>query len=185
MQNIHTQDPKFFLQPATPEDAALVVSFMKKLGAFQKMSDKITATPERIERLLAAKQGEAVFGVYDGKIVSFAYFHQKSSAFTGRLGLYIDGFFVDDAVRGKGLGNTMMQFLSQHALDRGCEMLEWGCLDWNAPAIEFYQNLGAYCVDTMHIYRLSPENLAANALLFKDSKQTELDVIVRTDHAYR
>ncbi len=167
MPNIQTQDPKFFLQMATPEDAALVVSFMKKLGAFQKMSDKITATPERIERLLATKQGEAVFGVYDGTLVGFAYFHQKSSAFTGRLGLYIDGFYIDESMRGKRLGNIMMQFLSKHALDRGCEMLEWGCLDWNTPAIEFYQKLGAYCVDTMRIYRLSPENLTANALLFK------------------
>lgn len=178
MQRIATQDPSFFLQFATPEDAALVVSFMKKLGAFQQMSDKITATPERIERLLAARQGEAVFGVYDDNVVAFAYFHQKSSAFTGRLGLYIDGFYVDDALRGKGLGHIMMQFLSQHALDRGCEMLEWGCLDWNTPAIEFYQNLGAYCVDTMRIYRLSPESLATNALLFQDAKHTESDITV-------
>ncbi len=140
---------------------------MKKLGDFQKMADKITATPERIERLLAAKQGEAVFGIYEGKTVAFAYFHQKSSAFTGRSGLYIDGFLIDDSMRGKGLGNIMMQFLSKYAQDQGCEMLEWGCLDWNTHAIEFYQKLGAYCVDTMHIYRLSPENLAENALLFK------------------
>ncbi|PKH03156.1 GNAT family N-acetyltransferase [Psychromonas sp. MB-3u-54] len=167
MPKIHTQDPKFFLQTATPDDAALVVNFMKKLGDFQQMADKIIATPERIERLLAAKQGEAVFGVYDGKMVGFAYFHQKSSAFTGRSGLYIDGFFIDDSMRGKGLGNIMMHFLSKYALERGCEMLEWACLDWNTPAIEFYQKLGSDCIDTMRIYRLSPENLAANAQLFK------------------
>lgn len=173
MPRIHTQDNKFFLQTATPDDALLVVNFMKKLGAFQQMADKIIATPERIERLLTSKQGEAVFGVYDGKMVGFAYFHQKSSAFTGRSGLYIDGFFIDDSMRGKGLGNIMMQFLSKYALDRGCEMLEWGCLDWNTPAIAFYQKLGAYCVDSMHIYRLCPDDLAANALLFKSvPKQT-------------
>ncbi len=166
MLNIHTQDPQFCLRTASPDDAALVVSFMKKLGAFQNMADKIIATPERIERLLASKQGEAVFGIYDGQTVGFAYFHQKSSAFTGRSGLFIDGFLIDDALRGKGLGNIMMQFLSKHALDRGCEMLEWGCLDWNAPAIDFYQKLGAYRVDEMRIYRLSPDVLAANALLF-------------------
>ena len=63
-----------------------------------------------------------------------------------------------------------LQFLSKHALDRGCEMLEWGCLDWNTPAIEFYQNLGAYCVDTMRIYRLSPEHLVENAQLFHNAR---------------
>jgi GNAT superfamily N-acetyltransferase len=168
MTLLKTQDSDFFIRIATPNDAAVVVGFMKKLGSFQNMIDEITATPERIKRLLESKQGEAVFGVYKGKTVGFAYFHQKSSAFTGFSGLYIDGFLIDDSMRGKGLGNIMMQFLSKHALDRGCEMLEWGCLDWNLAAIEFYQKLGSYCLDTMHIYRLSPEDLATNAGLFED-----------------
>jgi len=167
MSDIQTRDSKFSLRIATPEDAGLIVSFMKQLGTFQKMADKITATPQRIERLLSSKQGEAVFGLYGVKIVSFAYFYQKSSAFTGRSGLYIDGFLIDDSMRGKGLGKIMMQFLSKHALERGCEMLEWACLDWNTPAIEFYQKLGSDCIDDMHIYRLSPDGLAANAKLFK------------------
>ena len=166
MAEIHTKDPMFFLRIATPEDADLVVNFMKKLGVYQKMADQITSTSKGIERLLVSKQGEAVFGVYAGEMVGFAYFHEKSSAFTGRSGLYIDGFLVDESMRGKGLGNIMMQFLSKVALDRGCEMLEWGCLDWNTPAIEFYQKIGGYCVDTMRIYRLSPEDLKLTARLF-------------------
>lgn len=173
MSQIHTQNPKFFLRIATPEDAGLIVSFMKELGAFQKMDDAVIATPERIERLIASKQGEAVFGVYDGKTVAFAYFYPKSSAFTGRSGLYIDGLFIEGSMRGKKLGNIMMQFLSKHALARGCEMLELGCLDWNTHAIEFYQKLGSSCVDEMHVYRLSPDSLKANAKLFKDDIQTE------------
>lgn len=108
MPQILTQDPKFSLRLATPDDAVLVVNFMNKLGAFQKMSDEITATPKRIERLLTPEQGEAVFGVYDGETVGFAYFHQKSSAFTGSSVLYIDGFFIDDSMRGKGLGKIIM-----------------------------------------------------------------------------
>ena len=86
MPQFDTQDSKFFLRTASPEDAALVVRFMKKLGTYQNMADEITATPERIKRLLTLKQGEAVFGSYDGEIVGFAYFHQKSSAFTGLSG---------------------------------------------------------------------------------------------------
>ena len=163
---ITSNNPEFSLRIATQKDAKLVVSFMKKLGKYQKMEDAITATPERIERLLREKLGESVFGIYQGEIVSFAYFHQKSSAFTGRSGLYIDGFFVDDCVRGKGLGKIMFQFLAKHSIHRGCELLEWGCLDWNRPAIEFYKKLGAYCIDIMRIYRLSPETLVLNAKEF-------------------
>ena len=173
MSTFTTQDPKFCLRTASPDDAELVVSFMKKLGRYQKMEDEIIATPERIERLLTLKLGEAIFGDYDSETVGFAYFHENSSAFTGRSGLHIDGFFIDNSMRGKGLGNIMMQFLSKYALDRDCEMLEWGCLDWNTPAIEFYQKLGSYCLDTMHIYRLSPDSLAANAALFNGTLQTD------------
>lgn len=172
-QMFPTQDPQFTLRIATPDDAALVVRFMKKLGKFQKMEDAIIATPERIARLMTAKLGEAVFGIYAGEVVAFAYFNEKSSAFTGRSGLYIDGFLVDDSMRGKGLGNIMLQFLSKYAMDRGCELLEWGCLDWNTPAIEFYQKQGAFCVDTMRIYRLSPESLQENAALFGVAAETD------------
>jgi len=167
MSKIQTKNPKFFLQVAKPKDAILVVDFMKKLGSFQKMLDKITATPEKIELLLESKQGEAIFGIYNGKTVGFAYFHKKSSAFTGRSGLYIDALYIDDSMRDKKLGNIMMQFLSKYAIDYGCEMLEWGCLDWNTPAIEFYKKLGSYRVDDMHIYRLSPDDLRENALMFR------------------
>ncbi len=166
-----TPNPKFVIRIATPQDAALIVEFMKKLGVYQKMADKIIATPDKIKQLLETKLGEAVFGIYDGETVGFGYFHQKSSAFTGRSGLYIDGFYVDDSMRGKGLGNIMMQFLSKHALSRSCEMLEWGCLDWNTSAIDFYQKQGSYCVDNMRIYRLAPEELAQNAKLFEHNYQ--------------
>ncbi len=166
MTKISTKIPKFHLRIGKPSDAELVVDFMQKLGSYQKMTDAITATPERIERLLTSKQGEVVFGIYDGQTVGFAYFHEKSSAFTGRSGLFIDALLIDDAKRGKGLGKVIMQFLSKTAIERGCEMLEWGCLDWNTSAIAFYQEMGAYCVDTMRIYRLSPDDLNTTAKIF-------------------
>jgi GNAT superfamily N-acetyltransferase len=125
---------------------------MKKLGAYQKMADKITATTPQIKRLLDEKLGEALFGVYNGEIAGFAYYCQKSSAFTGRSGLYIDGFLIDAAVRHQGLGKIIIAYLCKLALDRNCQMLEWGVLDWNTPTIEFYRRLGAYSVDEMTIF---------------------------------
>lgn len=163
---IQTKDPRFSLRFATPDDAGLVLSFMKKLGTYQKMADKIIATEEGLRTLLAQTKGEAVFGIYDGVVVGFVYFCQTSSAFIGQSGLYIDGFLVDDTLRSKGLGKTMMAFMSKLALERGCQRLEWGCLDWNAPTIAFYRAMGAYSVDNMTIYRFAPEQLRVNAALF-------------------
>ena len=154
------------LRLATAQDAGLVVDYMKKLGTYQRMADEITCTEASIRRLLQNKLGEAMFGQYDGKTVGFMFFNQTSSAFTGRSGLFIDGFFVEDSMRHRGLGKIMMEYLSKLALERGGQMLEWGCLDWNAPTIEFYQGLGAYCLDVMRIYRLSPDRLEEQAARF-------------------
>jgi GNAT superfamily N-acetyltransferase len=166
MTNIPTQNPRFLLRRATPDDAGLVLDFMRKLGAYQRMADDITATEPSLRKLLNEGQGEAVFGLYDGTPVGFMFYNQTSSAFTGRSGLFIDGFFVDDAVRHRGLGKIMMAFMAVEAVARGCQMLEWGCLDWNVPTIAFYQGLGAYCLDIMRIYRLAPDRLQVLADAF-------------------
>lgn len=163
MQAIQTPNGDFTLHHATPDDAALVVTYMKKLGAYQKMADQITATAPQIKDLLETKRGEAIFGTYKGEMSAFAYFCIKSSAFTGRAGLYIDGFYVDQTVRHQGLGKIVMGYLSHLALARNCQMLEWGCLDWNAPTIKFYRDLGAYSLDDMTIFRLAPDDLRSLA----------------------
>lgn len=163
---IATQNPRFSLRFATPDDAGLLLDFMKRLGSYQKMADKIVATEDGLRQLLAQQKGEAIFGDYDEKPVGFVYFCQTSSAFIGQSGLYIDGFLVIDTLRGQGLGKIMMAFMSKLALQRGCQRLEWGCLDWNTPAIRFYKSLGATSVDPMTIYRFAPEQLKANAALF-------------------
>ena len=166
MTKIATRNPNFHLRFASATDAALIVQFMKKLGRYQKMEDEITATPASIERLLTEKLGEAVFGVYDDAVVSFIFYNQTSSAFTGRSGLFIDGFFVDQAMRHQGLGRIMMDFMCRHALDRGGQMVEWVCLDWNQPSIDFYLGLGAYCLEPLRTYRLSPDTMAQNGARF-------------------
>ena len=163
MEATKTKNPHFTIRFAKPEDAELVVAFMRKLGTYQKMRDKITATEEGIRKLLETKKGEVIFGDYDGETVAFCYFYNDSSAFTGQSSIYIDGFYIDETIRFKGLGKIMMAFLSKFALERGCQRLGLGCLDWNEPSIKFYKELGAYCVDIMTIYRFSPEKLKENA----------------------
>ncbi len=159
MSLIATKDPRFFIRHATAADAALVLDFMRKLGAYQRMEDQITATEASISMLLAESHGEALIAMLDGVPVGMLFFSKTCSAFTGRAGLYIDAFVLDDTLRQQGYGSMMMDYLARLALQRGGLMLEWGCLDWNTPAIGFYSKIGAYCIDTMRIYRLSPENM--------------------------
>ncbi|MDF3416088.1 GNAT family N-acetyltransferase [Sulfitobacter sp. M57] len=170
MEMIKTIDPRVMIRQASGEDAAAVLGYMRKLGAYQKMSEAITATEPEIKRLLDENLGAAIFGYYDAQIVSFAFYHRKASAFSGRSGLYIDAFLVDAEIRHIGLGKILMGYLCRLALDQGDQFLEWGCLDWNTPAIEFYKNLGAYSVDDMTIYRFRPEHLQAGALLFEPAR---------------
>jgi GNAT superfamily N-acetyltransferase len=166
MEVIKTKDPKFTLRFASLNDAGLIVNYMKKLGAYQKMLDKITATEEGIRKILEEKKGEAFFGDYEGETVAFTYFCHNSSAFIGQTGIFIDGFYVDETMRFKGLGKIMMAFMSKLAIERGCKRLEWGCLDWNEPSIRFYKQMGAISVDIMTIYRFSPDKLEETANTF-------------------
>lgn len=166
MDSIATKHLDFSIRHATPDDAVLLLQFMRKLGAYQQMADEVTATEDSLRTLITTNRGEAFFGLLHGHPVGMLFFSPTCSAFTGRSGLFIDAFILDDTVRHTGFGRTMMDYLSTLALQRGGQMLEWGCLDWNAPAITFYQKLGAYCLDIMRIYRLSPDNTRTSAERF-------------------
>lgn len=150
---------QFTLRRAGPQDAGLLLSFMRKRGDYQNMADEITATRAALESLLKSGQGEAVFAFHDGRPAGFAFFNQTSSAFTGRSGLFIDAILVEPEDRQTGLGKTLMQFIAQEAQGRGGQMLEWGCMDWTSAAIGFYEHLGACCLDGMHVYRLAPDTI--------------------------
>lgn len=150
---------KLRIRQANAGDAAMVVAFMQKLGTYQKMRDSITATEEGVRKLLETGAGEAIFGDLDNETVAFLYYYNNSSAFIGEKGIYIDGFYVDENCRGQGIGRQMMKYMANLALQRGCKRLEWGCLDWNEPALRFYGNMGAKGVDIMTIYRLTPDKI--------------------------
>jgi len=154
---IITRDPDFLLRIAVPEDAELIYDYAHRLASFQHMDHIYTTTPEDARRLIAAGEGEVVFGYYKGQVVGFMYFMEKSSIFIGQNGLFIDMLFIDETMRGKGLGKIFLAFLAQLARERGCRRLEWCCMDWNQPAIDFYASQGANRVEEMHTYRLSAD----------------------------
>ena len=99
----------------------------------------------------------------DGKEVGFALFFHNFSTFLGRAGIYLEDLFVMPEYRGHGHGKGLIRELARITVERGCGRLEWSCLDWNRPSIDFYLSLGAKPMDEWTIYRLTGEKLSAFA----------------------
>ena len=124
------------------------------------MSDEVVATEELLrEWIFKQKKAEVIFAVVDNNEIGFALFFHNFSTFLGRAGIYLEDLYIMPSYRGKGYGRAVLQQLAQIALDRGCGRLEWSCLDWNQPSIEFYLSLGAKPMDEWTVYRIAGENL--------------------------
>ena len=141
-------------------DGALVLRFIKGLAAYEKLSSEVVATAEDLEQeLFEKKHAEVLFAVMDGKEVGFALFFHNFSTFLGRAGLYLEDLFVLPEYRGKGCGKGLLRELARIACERGCGRMEWVCLDWNRPSIDFYLRLKAVPMQDWTIYRLAGETL--------------------------
>ena len=120
----------------------------------------MVATPKTLEEWIFDRQkAEVLFALQDGVEVGFALFFHNFSTFLGRAGLYLEDLFVKPAYRGKGYGKGLLATLAKIALERGCGRLEWVCLDWNKPSIDFYKSLGAVPMDDWTIYRVAGDTL--------------------------
>jgi len=149
---------------AEEKDAPLVLDFIKGLAAYEKMSDQVIATEGLLrDELFAKKKAEVIFALADGKEVGFALFFHNFSTFLGRAGLYLEDLFVLPAYRGRGCGKALLQELAHVAVERGCARLEWSCLDWNQPSIDFYLSLGAEPMRDWTVYRLIGDTLTGLA----------------------
>lgn len=147
-------------RPAVPEDCPLILSFIKALAEYEKMSDQVVATEELLKEWIFEKgKAEVIFPVVDGEEVGFALFFHNFSTFLGRAGIYLEDLFIKPEHRGKGYGKATLQELGRIALERRCGRLEWACLDWNRPSIDFYLSLGAKPMDEWTVYRLTGDSL--------------------------
>lgn len=145
---------------AERKDAALILEFIKALAEYENLSDEVVATPETLEEWIFDRQkAEVIFALEDGVEVGFALFFHNFSTFLGRAGLYLEDLFVKPAYRGRGYGKGLLAALAKIALERGCGRLEWVCLDWNQPNIDFYKSLGAVPMDDWTIYRVAGNTL--------------------------
>ena len=111
------------------------------------------------EWLFDRQKAEVLFAVADGKEVGFALFFHNFSTFLGRAGVYLEDLYVMPEYRGRGYGRAILRRLAQIAVERGCGRLEWWCLDWNRPSIDFYRSLGAQPMDEWTVYRIAGDTL--------------------------
>ena len=149
---------------ATENDCADILNFIRLLAEYEKMSDEVVASEELLrEWIFEKKKAEVIFAVEDGKKVGFALFFHNFSTFLGRAGIYLEDLFVLPEFRGKGYGKALLRKLAAITVERGCGRLEWSCLDWNKPSIDFYLSLGAKLMDGWKVYRLDGETLRNNA----------------------
>ncbi len=145
---------------AERKDTAIILNFIKDLAVYENMLDQVVATEELLgEWLFDKKAAEVIFALEDGREVGFALFFHNFSTFLGRAGIYLEDLFVLPEYRGRGFGKGLLRKLAQIALERGCGRLEWSCLDWNRPSIDFYLSLGAQPMDEWTVYRLTGDTL--------------------------
>lgn len=146
----------FMIRQAERKDCAVILSFIKALAEYENMSDEVVANEVLLEEWIFDKQkAEVIFAVEGGKEVGFALFFHNFSTFLGRAGIYLEDLFVLPEYRGKGYGKALLKKLAAIAVERGCGRLEWSCLDWNQPSIDFYLSLGAKRMDDWTTYRMT------------------------------
>lgn len=146
-------------------DEPVILKFIHALAKYEHMEDQVVATPELLrEWIFQRKKAEVLFALEDGKEVGFALFFHNFSTFLGRAGIYLEDLFVLPEYRGKGYGKGLLKQLAAIAVERGCGRLEWACLDWNTPSIDFYtKRMHAVPMDEWTVYRLTGDTLAEAA----------------------
>jgi GNAT superfamily N-acetyltransferase len=151
---------ELIIRPAVIGDLPLILAFIGELAEYEHLSDQVTATEELLtEWIFRQKKAEVLIGELDGKPIGYALYLYNFSTFLGRAGIYIEDIFIRPAYRMNGFGKAFFKHLAGLCAARGCGRLEWACLDWNKPSIDFYLSLGARQLDEWTIYRLSGEEL--------------------------
>ena len=145
---------------AEERDTPLILDFIKWLADYERMLDQVVADEDTLaDQLFRKKNAEVLFALENGKEVGFALFFHNFSTFLGRSGLYLEDLFVLPEYRGRGYGKALLCRLAAIAKEEGCGRLEWWCLDWNKPSIDFYKSMGAEPMEDWTVYRVTGETL--------------------------
>ena len=154
------------IRPATRADLPLIAQLIRDLAEYERLAHEVRFDEAVLgEKLFGPNGGhgpyaEVVIGELEGKAQGFALFFHNFSTFEGKPGIYLEDLFVRPDARGSGLGKALLAYLAGLAVERDCARLEWSVLDWNEPAIGFYQKLGARLMGDWTVMRLDGENLS-------------------------
>jgi len=149
-------DDHILLRFAEEKDTTIIVEFIRGLAEYEHLLDMVEIKEIDLKKyLFEEKLIEVVIGEYDGTPAAFALFFYNFSTFLGKPGIYIEDIFVKPEFRGKGLGKIFFSFIAKIAAERHCGRLEWSCLDWNKPSIEFYKKQGAQPLADWTVYRIT------------------------------
>lgn len=153
------------IRPATADDIDIIMQFIRELAEYERALDAVEATPERLRATLFCNRPRVHCSIAElaGEPSGFAVWFFNYSTWLGRHGLFLEDLYVSDAHRGRGLGRALLQHLARLAVASGCGRFEWNVLDWNRPAIDFYESFGATPQSEWVGYRLSGEALLSFA----------------------
>jgi GNAT superfamily N-acetyltransferase len=149
------------IHPATEADVPLILTFIRELADYERLSHEVVATEDALRNSLFGERrfAEVLLGYGGGSPAGFALFFHNFSTFLGKPGIYLEDLYVRPEFRGAGIGRALLVHLARLARERGCGRLEWSVLDWNEPAVGFYRGIGASAVDGWTVYRLTGEAL--------------------------
>ncbi len=152
---------KIRLRTATERDVPLILSFIKELAEYERLSHEVVATEQLLRASLFGERpaAEVVMGDYGDEPAGFALFFHNFSTFLGKPGIYLEDLYVTPGLRGRGVGRAMLVYLAKLAKERGCGRLEWSVLYWNEPAIKLYKSIGAAPMDDWRVFRVTGEAL--------------------------
>jgi GNAT superfamily N-acetyltransferase len=150
-------DRDFSIRQAQPGDEICILGLIRELAEYERLAHEVTTSPGLLAEHLFGDHSvaEAVLAERDGQALGFALFFRNFSTFLGRPGLYLEDLYVRESCRGQGIGRALLGRLAGLARERGYGRMEWSVLDWNKPAIDFYESLGADAMSEWTVYRLS------------------------------
>jgi GNAT superfamily N-acetyltransferase len=155
---------KIVVRRAEERDAPRIFEFVRSLAEYEGLLDQLEATTEDLRRFIfEEKRAQALICEYEGRAAGFALFFHTFSTFAGKPGIYIEDIFVEPPLRKKGLGKLLFASVAKIARQRNCGRLEWACLNWNKPSIDFYLSRGAQPLSQWTTYRITGEKLKALA----------------------
>ena len=165
-------EQKLTFRFAEDKDVGTILFFIRELAEYEHLAGEVVATEALLREWIFEKgRAEVVFAMAEGREVGFALFFHNFSTFLGRSGLYLEDLFVLPQYRGRGYGRAILEHLAFLAAKRGCGRLEWWCLDWNQPSIDFYLSLGAEPMKDWTVYRLAGDTLQDLARRGRDAAE--------------